>query len=195
MTMFLLTQRCTRQSRRRSWPSTFPPPKVVFKFNVEWELVWKRLQYFVLDPSSREILFLIIHNIVANKERMHRFNMAASPLCPSCSVLQDNVHLFCECISVRESWFWIRQRLLGLLPPEAAATSNFEFLHLMFGKSLLDNEAVWLLGIYVKLVWDKVICKKGFVNQEKIESECSLQYYNHHVCNKPPLAHIVGLMH
>ena len=65
----------------------------------------------------------------------------------------------------------------------------------MFGKSLLDNEAVWLLGIYVKLVWDKVICKKGFVNQEKIESECSLQYYNHHVCNKPPLAHIVGLMH
>ena len=97
--------------------STFPPPKVVFKFNVEWEMVWKRLQYSVLDQASREIHFLILHNIIANKDRMHRFNMAASPNCFSCGVVQDNVHLFCECVSVKEAWFWIRQRLLSLLPP------------------------------------------------------------------------------
>ena len=45
--------------------STFPPPKVVFKFNVEWEMVWKRLQYSVLDQASREIHFLILHNIIS----------------------------------------------------------------------------------------------------------------------------------
>ena len=71
--------------------STFPPPEVVFMFNVEWEMVWKRLQYSVLDQASREIHFLILHNIIANKDRMHRFNMAASPNCFSCGVVQDNV--------------------------------------------------------------------------------------------------------
>ena len=146
-----------------------------------------------MDLSSREIHFLILHNIVANKDRMHKFNMTASPNCLSCGVVQDNVHLFCECVSVRESWFWLRQRLLSLLSPETARTSNFEF-HFMFGQSLMDKEAVWLLGIYVKLVWYNVICKKKNISQKMIKTECSLQHYNHHICNKPALGHIVGLL-
>ena len=55
--------------------------------------------------------------------------MTHSPNGLSCGVIQDNVYLFCECVSVREAWFWIRQRLLSLLPPEAVRTSNFEMLH------------------------------------------------------------------
>ena len=183
-------KRVTAKELYTSFTSTFPPPKVIFKFDVDWDLVWKRLQYHVLDPSSREIHFLIIHNIVANKDRMHKFNMTASPACPSCGAVQDNVHLFCECVSVREAWFWLRQRLLSLLPPEAAATSNFEFLHFMFMKDLLDNEAVWLLGIYVKLVWDNVICKKKIIHQKIIENEVSLQYH----ANRRHLGHIAGIL-
>ena len=182
-------KKVTAKDLYSEFTSTFPPPKVVFKFNVDWEIVWKRLQYHVLDPSSREIHFLIIHNIVSNKDRMHKFNMTASPNCISCGVIQDNVHVFCECISVREAWFWLRQRLLSLLPPAAVATSNFEFLNLMFMKTLLDREAVWLLGIYVKLVWSDVICKKKILNQKTLENECSLQYF------KQNLVHIVGLRH
>ena len=128
---------------------------VVLKLNVEWVMVWKRLQYSVLDQASREIHFLILHNIISNKERMHRFNMTNSPNCLSCGVVQDNVHLFCECVSVREAWFWIRQRHLSLLPSEAAKTSNFEFLHFVFIQSLMDKETMWLLSIYI------VICKKN----------------------------------
>jgi hypothetical protein len=186
-------KKVTAKELYNGFTSTFPPPKVVFKFNAPWELVWKRLQYPVLDLASREILFLIVHNIVANKDRMHKFNMVASPKCPACGVLQDNNHLFCECVSVREAWFWIRQRLLGLLPPEAAGTSNFEFINLMFVSSLMDDEAVWLLGIYVKLVWDNVVCKKKNITQKYVQTECSQQYYSHHACNKPALAHICGL--
>ena len=37
--------------------SSFPPPKVVFKFDIHWDIVWERLQYSVLDPASREIHF------------------------------------------------------------------------------------------------------------------------------------------
>ena len=126
---------------------------------------------------------------MVDKERMHKFNMTASPDCLSCGVVQDNVHLFCECISVREALFWIRQKLLSLLPHEGAATSNFEFLHFMFIQSLLDREAVWLLGIYVKLVWDNVICKKKIIYQKNVQDECSLQYHE-----RTGLGHIVRIL-
>ena len=173
--------------------TTFPPPKVVFKYNVDWVQVWTRLQDPVLDAKAREILFMIIHNIVANKERVYRFNMAASPNCPVCNILQDNVHLFSECVTVREACFWVRQRLLDLLPVEAASTSNFEFLNLMFVSSMFDREIIWLLGVYVGLVWNTVVCKLKFLNQNLVKVECSQRYLSHHSANKPLLAHIVGL--
>ena len=60
--------------------STFPPPKITFKYDIDWNPVWMRLQNPVLDMYSRDIMFMIIHNIVANKERVHRFRMTASPI-------------------------------------------------------------------------------------------------------------------
>ena len=155
--------------------------------------MWMRLQNPVLDMYSRDIMFLIIHNIVANKERVHRFRMTASPNCTNCNVVQDNVHMFCECSCVREAWFWLRQRLLSLLPAEARITSNFEFLHLMFDSSTYETEVVWLLGVYVKLVWEIIVCKKRNLSQNLIKPECQRKYQNQHFSNKPMLNHIVGL--
>ena len=37
--------------------STFPPPKVVFKFDVNWGQVWKRLQNPVLDIMGNNPCF------------------------------------------------------------------------------------------------------------------------------------------
>ena len=102
---------------------------------------------------------MVIHNIVANKERMFKFHMSQSPNCPTCGGVQDNSHLFCECFCVREAWFWVRQRLISMLPGDMGKTSNFEFINLMFDIGTLDDEIVWLLGVYVTQVWKKVICK------------------------------------
>ena len=173
--------------------STLPPPKITIKYNVDWGLVWERLQNPVLGPLGREILFLIIHNIVTNGQRVYYFNMAVSPNCLTCQVVQDNVHLFCECTSVQESWFWMRQRLIGLLPPDSCLTSNFEFLNLMFDSSVMEKEVIWLLGIYLEKVWDVVICKKKTLSLNVLISECSQQYLEHHKANKPPLGYIIGL--
>ena len=173
--------------------STFPPPKVVYKFNVDWAQVWTRLQNPVLDVMGREILFLIVHNIIANKDRVFRFNMIASPNCSICRVIQDNVHLFCDCVNVREAWFWLRQRLLGLLPQEGCQTSNFEFINLMFTSGILDSEVVWLLGVYVHQVSINVICKKKCLSQSQIQIECAQQFHSHQSSSRPALSHITGL--
>ena len=120
------------------------------------------LQSPMLEPKAREILLMVVNNIIANRDRLfNKFNKAATPNCLACGVVQDNVHLFCECKLVREAWFWVRQRLLGMLPDSHGQTYNFEFLNLMFESDLMDSEIVWMLGIFVQLVWNFVICKKN----------------------------------
>ena len=62
------------------YTSSFPPPKVMFKFAVEWSVVWKRLDSPVLDPLAREYFFMIINNIVPNRERLFmKMHMVNSP--------------------------------------------------------------------------------------------------------------------
>ena len=184
----------TAKSLYLGFTSTFPPPKIVYKYDVDWSCVWSRQQNSVLDIMGKEILFLIVHNIIANKDRVFKFNMTASPNCTLCGVVQDNVHLFCECVNVREAWFWMRQRLLGFLTEEEHQTSNFEFINLMFPASLFDNEIVWLLGVYVHQVWKNIICKKKMLSQNQIQIECAQQFLDHQSSSRPSLVHIMGLI-
>ena len=175
--------------------SSFPPPKIVFKYDVDWGLVWKRMQSSMLDPRAREVIFMLVNNIVANRDRLfNKFHMVPSPNCQYCNVLHDNVHLFCECILVREAWFWVRQRLLGLLPDAHARTSNFEFLNLMFEKDIMESEVLWMIRHYVQLVWEIVICKKKYLKLETMKSEYELRYLTHQKSNLPHLNYIVGLL-
>ena len=159
--------------------STFPPPKIVYKFDIEWSLVWLRLQSHMLEPGAREVLFMLVNNIIANRDRLYnKFNMVPNPNCLQCNVLHDNAHIFTECILVREAWFWVRQRLLGILP-NSGTTSNFEFINLMFEQSVMDDEAIWLIGVYVKSVWKYVICKKKRLNIETLKSEYQWKFTLH----------------
>ena len=55
----------------------------------------------------------------------------------------------------------------------------------MFAPSVLDSEAVWLIGIYVQEVWVHIICKKKYVSQRQIKTECAQQYINHQAFFRP----------
>ena len=172
------------------YTSTFPPPKIVFKYFVDWSLVWNRLDSPILEPRSREYLFLIVNNIVPNRERLFdKMHMVASPNCLVCGVREDNTHLFTECVSVRETWGWVRNRLLRLLPEDCAQTSNFEFINLMFSKHLMENEAVWLIGIFIHFVWTEKLQKKRFVSIEHCIGHAKLCYKENQVAKKPELGY------
>ena len=187
-------RKTTAKSLYTSFSSTFPPPKVVYKYEVDWDMVWMRLQSPMLESKQREVMFMIVHNIVPNRDRLcNKFHMVPDQNCTECGVLHDNVHLFCECKLVREAWFWVRQRLLGLFPNDHGKTSNFEFINLMFGSYLMDNEAIWMLGIWVELVWNIVICKKKSLKLETTRTEFSLKFVSHKNSNSPALGHIIGL--
>jgi hypothetical protein len=145
----------TTQALYSGLTSTFPPPKVVYKYDFNFEPVWRRLDSKLLKPGGRDVLFSIVHNIVPNRDRLYeKFNMVENPACDrqGCGGRQDNVHVFCQCVLVREAWGWIRRLVIGLLPRRLATTSDLELLHLMFGSRQKEAAIVWLLGNYVERV-------------------------------------------
>ena len=175
----------------QQYTSSFPPPKVVFKFDCDWSVVWSRLDSPVLDPSAREFMFMIINNIVPNRERLFmKMNMVDNPGCLKCHVREDNVHLFTECILVNEAWFWVRSRVLTLVPENCSKTSNFEFLNLIFEKHVMDLEIVWLLGTVVAFIWNEKIVRKRKVNLEHLKGHLKLEYRANQLSRKPRLGYI-----
>ena len=184
----------TAKSLYQGYTSSFPSPKIVFKFDVDWPLVWSRLDSPVLEPLAREYIFMIVNNIVPNKERLHmKMNMGNSPNCNVCNVVEDNVHLFTECMYVREAWGWARLRLLSLLPDDSAQTSNFELLNLMFVRHVMDKEAVWLVGIVVEFIWTEKIMKKRKVKLEHLIGHLKLKFKSNQFSKKPKLGYIFGI--
>ena len=60
--------------------SSFPPPKVEYKFDIDWSQVWRRLQSPMLEPRAREVLFMLINNIIANRDATFEFHCWSSKL-------------------------------------------------------------------------------------------------------------------
>ena len=48
--------------------STLPPPKVVFKYELPYELIWQRLENQIMDGSAKNLLFKMINNIIPNRD-------------------------------------------------------------------------------------------------------------------------------
>jgi hypothetical protein len=70
----------TAKALYKGYTTSFPPSNVIFKFNIDWQLVWERLAYLMLEPAGREVLFTIVHNIVPKRERLYtKMHMVNSP--------------------------------------------------------------------------------------------------------------------
>ena len=77
----------TTKSIYQSYLELMPPPPIEIKYpERDWPKTWLRLNNGVLTPSSRDILYLIVHERVFTRERGHRFipNLIDSPFCTRC---------------------------------------------------------------------------------------------------------------
>ena len=181
-------RRVTAKELYQSNTTSFPPPKVIFKYDVDWSLVWKRLDYLFLEPVGREALFSIIHNIVPNRERLFsKMHFVNSSNCMVCGVGESNTHIFAECLMVREAWGWVRMRMLELLPEDNSRCSNFELLNLMFEQHVMDWDAVWLMATYVEFVWLEKLKRNRAVKIEHIIGHLKLRYRANQVSRRPQL--------
>ena len=133
--------------------SSLPIPKIELEAGVSLALVWKRLRYSSLSAYVKETLFLLNHNKLPVKERLHRIRLTNDPFCDRCdnSIICDLEHFFCVCNSVSETWTAVKLILTDLLNMDV---SNSVLILLRFPKSSRDNEITWLVGNYVNKVWE-----------------------------------------
>ena len=162
----LLTNRKVYQSHAKS----FPPSKLELDLGDSLECVWKHLASFALDCSTRDVLFLLIHNKLPVRERLFRVYVTADPYCEIClgdvgAFLADREHVFCLCRQVSKYWREIRAIIDPLLMDVA---TNLELLSLKFTSRHFEAEITWLVGAYVNEVWKMVQRSGSFRDREEL---------------------------
>ena len=175
----------------QEFTTTFPPPKVIYKYgNLPWNEIWNRLNKPVISSHVRDIMFLVIHNILPTRDRLHRLNQCRSDQCDQGDGIEDVEHLFTSCVRTQVAWAWCRRKIMHLMPDLPAYPSNFELIHLAYD-SMMDEEILWLVSQYCAYVYDqkKQKAHNYVINVDKLRGKL-MGLYAINQKSQNPLAHI-----
>lgn len=133
--------------------ATLPPPKVEYKYDMPWDDIYANYNHPVLGVHARELMFMLVHNILPTKDRLHKLNQVDNPQCQVQDGVESTVHAFCLCARVQEAWAWMRRKIHtnGLALPGA---SDFDLIHLNSGLRNKRCDFVWLISHYIGYVWN-----------------------------------------
>jgi exonuclease III len=132
----------------REFNSTPPPPKISVKFKLDWDLVWRRLGSPVLSSLGRDVMFVIIHDIYPNKDRLFRLNQHPTGNCPSCRGCgEDNLHLFTNCSRTRLCWVYLRALIEKIT--RVLVWDDLGLLMLSFPETQHENGLIFLISNFV----------------------------------------------
>ena len=128
-----------------------------------YKIVWERAASPVLTACARDVIYLLIHNKLPIRERMFRIGLATDPYCESCPSAEicDIEHFFCSCPRVAEVWQEVRAMVVRVVGMGSGLCSDWELVNLHFPNSRGAQQAVWLLGTFVGMVWDEIFIRRG----------------------------------
>ena len=160
--------------------SSFPPPKVVMDSDRDYGTAWRRLHSPVVDDKARDVLFLLLHNKLPVKERLFRIGIKHDPYCLKCAgaEIDDIVHFFCSCLSVSNTWSWLKRQIVRLGQMDGRVEDE-EIVNLCFVNSSNETEIVWLVSSYVLYAWETVHIKKQEVKLDKFFGFLTFKYKMH----------------
>ncbi|KAE8737584.1 hypothetical protein FOCC_FOCC016953 [Frankliniella occidentalis] len=93
-----------------------PVPRVVEKAPAaNWEVIWQNIRSQVIHVDAQESWWLVAHDLVATRHRLHRCNRAPSRMCPHCNVPDVLLHRLTSCREARSIWSWVRTILTRTL--------------------------------------------------------------------------------
>ena len=144
------------------------PPKVESRFpQVNFKLVYSRMNHMVLETRQKDVSYSIIHGLFKNRDRLYQQGRVDDGLCQhqACkhsSLVESVEHIFCLCFRVRTAWLWLRDKVLELMSDQGPApvVSNTEMLMLMYPKCRREAEAAFLICTFLELVEREVAVKQ-----------------------------------
>ena len=178
---------------------TFPSPRVELNAGYSFSRVWWRLNSPVLNTSCKGVLYLLIHNKLPVKERLFRLRMAPDPYCEDCydyvgAVTGDIAHCFAACRKVASIWSKVRRIVTSLLGPISNAVPCINLLSLQFPGGEKHDEAVWIIGQYVSVVWESLVSKeRSVISEEKFFGHLKFKYRLDQCGARLPLGQILSI--
>ena len=148
--------------------SSLPPPKIVMESNLDYKLTWSRLHSPVIDAKARDVMYLLIHNKLPVQERLFRIRLKNDPYCRTCvgAEIADVEHYFSQCEGIVGTWTLVRNEIMRV-GKFHKNVDNWKILNLMFPKSRVDNELIWLVSSYALYVWESVYLRGAEVRAEQ----------------------------
>ena len=121
------------------------------------------------STKHKNILLRVAHGEVYTKEKLHRFNLSDSNLCPRCGQIETLTHKFIDCEYIRRIWTQANLILSKLSPTyRSAGIESKTILGMSIGSTIasLTITAELLLRIsYLKDSQNYLIHPKIFLNQ------------------------------
>ena len=161
----------------------FQQPKIVNDNpNVDYSIVWKRLNSPTIRLYNRDVMFLLLHNKLAVPERLHRTGFRNLPYCTHCpgNKISDVEHYFCHCLRTKGCWSLVRQLIRNSTHAAIASSSNWTLLNLAFPRIQHELEITWLINEYVDYVWSESFQHCGEVSAEKFFGFLTFKFKGSH---------------
>ena len=144
-----------------------------------------------LESKQREVMYLLLHNKLAVRERLFRVRSVNDPYCSKClesegAVICDRDHYFCQCGYVREVWQALKL-MLNILGVDCSSYSDFELLTLQLPRSSKDTELVWIMSTYVHTAWRQLNSEESEFSVEKFFGYLKFKYKSYQCGARPVL--------
>lgn len=117
----------------------------------------------MLTVNQRELMFLLVHNILPTKERLLKMNQVETDQCEEGDGVETLEHLFCGCRRTQVAWAWMRRKVSAFYP-QCGRSSNFELLNLVTFSSdkQVEKDIIWLISTFVEYVWKQKLDKRHY---------------------------------
>ena len=189
-------EEATTKSLYISFTETMPPPKVELRYpERDWRRSWKRSVAGVLGKVARNILFLLLHDRVATRERGHRLmpGRYESLTCPRCwQDIETQIHRYATCSFVQEAWGTLRF-FIDRLEPGLVTISDKSLLHLDYPGVVRGDTILWLLGSYLEYVEQEVVLQGRRVSSDGLLGFFKLKKIECRYIAMPEIGFIPGL--
>ena len=163
-----LTQFTTAKTIYKDFTTTFPLPKIMDKYELQWDPV--------LEPPIQSLMFLLVHNILPVKSRLHRLNLVNTDRCKEDNMLEDVEHVFCHCVKSRAGWQWVKYKITNdFIPVGYPVPSDFELLNLCY-ESPHAKEVLWIVANYVQLAWTTFQKSQGYIDVDLLKTNLQHLY-------------------
>ncbi len=164
-------ERQTAKLLYRSFVSTLPPPKVMYKKpEINWTCVWRNINHPMLFVERREFLFLLVHDILPTGERLLRLRKGDG-LCECGREVETPVHLYFTCPKVQCAWAWMRRLMESEIPAVRLFTVE-DFLNVDFK----SKEILFFISFYFDIIWKVRKTDKKDLNIEVLKRHLKSEF-------------------